>query len=181
MEATFFPAFLNALAPGQRTPCYGQGDIYLAKDGTYGRARATRARKLCSECPIQQACTDWAVETGETDGIWGGLTPRERAAIRRRPVVAQPECGTETAWRAHLSRGESCHICHVEQEARIRDDRLARLDAEHRTGGSLAGYRLELLLGLSTCPACRAARNAYYRGRPRPAKWYRRGGARTAA
>jgi hypothetical protein len=186
MEAASFPIFLNGLAPGEHTPCYGSASLFVAKDGDFGRLRATSAKALCAQCPVREGCADWALENDERDGIWGGLTPKERTKIREHDTKSSPraECGTATAWRAHVSRGETCHACQIEQEERIRGDRLARLDAEHQKGGSLAGYRLELLLGLPTCPACRAARNAYYKGRPRTPKWYRRSGgaaSRTAA
>lgn len=164
MDVAEFPAFLNALAPGTKTPCFEREDVFISKDGRFGRARASAARELCDQCPVQQACADWAIETGETDGIWGGLTPRERATLRaddrRRERHA---CGSEIAWRAHLSRGESCRVCRIEHDARLRAERLERLDREHREhGGSLAGYRLELLLGIPTCTDCRAVRIAYY-------------------
>ncbi|MGW1840881.1 WhiB family transcriptional regulator [Streptomyces sp. NPDC002067] len=174
MDVAAYPSFLNSLGPSRRTPCFGRGDIFISKDGTFGRARVTAARELCAECPVQQACADWAVETGEPDGIWGGLTPRERADLRAgerqdaRRRREQHDCGTESAWRAHLSRSESCRVCRFEHDARRRAERLERLEHEHREhGGSLAGYRLELLLGMPTCGRCREVRHAYYAERTR--------------
>lgn len=41
------------------------------------------AKQICSECPYQVECAEWAIDKGETLGIWGGLTPRERSDIRR--------------------------------------------------------------------------------------------------
>jgi WhiB family redox-sensing transcriptional regulator len=35
------------------------------------------AKKVCSNCPIQQLCLDWALLTQDS-GVWGGLTPAER-------------------------------------------------------------------------------------------------------
>lgn len=40
------------------------------------------ARTICSGCGVRQACLDWAVRH-EDHGMWGGTTPRERAAIRK--------------------------------------------------------------------------------------------------
>ncbi len=42
-------------------------------------ARAVRAR-----CPVRTACAEFALATNQEDGIWGGLTPRERRVLRRR-------------------------------------------------------------------------------------------------
>jgi WhiB family redox-sensing transcriptional regulator len=41
------------------------------------------AKQICSGCPYQIRCAEWAIVKGETLGIWGGLTPRERSDIRR--------------------------------------------------------------------------------------------------
>jgi WhiB family redox-sensing transcriptional regulator len=42
-----------------------------------------RARRICRACPVQPTCLDWAVRTGEPDGMWGGATPAERRRLRR--------------------------------------------------------------------------------------------------
>jgi WhiB family redox-sensing transcriptional regulator len=44
---------------------------------------AGRAKAVCAACPARAACLEWALEACETEGIWGGTTPGERAAIRR--------------------------------------------------------------------------------------------------
>lgn len=38
---------------------------------------------ICSGCRVRQACLDYALDAGESFGIWGGLTPKERAALVR--------------------------------------------------------------------------------------------------
>ena len=40
------------------------------------------AKKICSDCPIQQLCLDWALMTQDS-GVWGGLTPAERNKQRK--------------------------------------------------------------------------------------------------
>lgn len=49
--------------------------------------RAARAKRICAGCPVREACLRWAMEQDEPDGVWGGLTPGERRALRpkRRP------------------------------------------------------------------------------------------------
>ncbi|MET7331161.1 WhiB family transcriptional regulator [Nonomuraea sp. NPDC005650] len=32
---------------------------------------ARPARRICRACPVQAACLDWALRTGEPDGVWG--------------------------------------------------------------------------------------------------------------
>ncbi len=38
----------------------------------------------CAGCTVRQQCLDFALETNEAHGIWGGTTPEERIRARRR-------------------------------------------------------------------------------------------------
>jgi WhiB family transcriptional regulator, redox-sensing transcriptional regulator len=46
------------------------------------------ARQICARCPVRQPCLDYAITNRITHGIWGGLTERERRALRSRWVRA---------------------------------------------------------------------------------------------
>lgn len=39
---------------------------------------AAPAKAVCGECRVAEECLAWAIRTGEQQGIWGGLTYRER-------------------------------------------------------------------------------------------------------
>jgi WhiB family redox-sensing transcriptional regulator len=39
------------------------------------------AKKICSACPIQAMCLEWAAQTQDA-GVWGGSTPDERKKLR---------------------------------------------------------------------------------------------------
>ncbi len=43
-----------------------------------------RAKAVCAACPVADICLTWAIETNQTEGIWGGHTPKERRRLRRR-------------------------------------------------------------------------------------------------
>lgn len=43
-----------------------------------------QAKAVCATCPVADECLSWAIETNQSEGIWGGHTARERRAIRRR-------------------------------------------------------------------------------------------------
>jgi len=43
---------------------------------------AEPTRRVCAACPVRQPYLDYAISNGITDGIWGGLTERERRALR---------------------------------------------------------------------------------------------------
>lgn len=47
------------------------------------------AREVCSGCPVRQACLEYALAAREPDGVWGGLTAKERRReLRRRRKTA---------------------------------------------------------------------------------------------
>jgi WhiB family redox-sensing transcriptional regulator len=58
---------------------------------TAASKQVSRALRLCQECTVRQHCLDFAMQSGEKDGIWGGTTPEERIRARRarnrRPAV----------------------------------------------------------------------------------------------
>lgn len=39
---------------------------------------------ICSSCPVQESCLEYALTNHEHHGIWGGKSERERRRIRRR-------------------------------------------------------------------------------------------------
>ncbi|MDX2592539.1 MULTISPECIES: WhiB family transcriptional regulator [Streptomyces] len=62
--------------------------------GTTGPAQvqAQQAKKVCGHCPVREQCLDWALDTGQSIGIWGGTTETERRALRRR-ARSRPRSG----------------------------------------------------------------------------------------
>ena len=58
--------------------------------GTTGNAlvQIDHAKNTCSECRVAQECLDFALDTNQDSGIWGGLTEEERRVIRRERVAA---------------------------------------------------------------------------------------------
>lgn len=50
--------------------------------------QAEKAKAVCRRCPVVAACLAWADATGQGWGVFGGLTPNERRAARRREQVA---------------------------------------------------------------------------------------------
>jgi len=45
------------------------------------RGHTGPAREICRRCPHRQPCLDWALQTGQTHGVWGGLSAEERHAM----------------------------------------------------------------------------------------------------
>ena len=64
----------------QRAACRGLStDIfYPVSDEDAGEAKS-----ICAICPVQEACLEWALDTREREGIWGGATERQRRRLIR--------------------------------------------------------------------------------------------------
>jgi WhiB family transcriptional regulator, redox-sensing transcriptional regulator len=45
--------------------------------------QADLAKKICGDCPSQNACLEFALRTHQDYGVWGGATEDERRVIRR--------------------------------------------------------------------------------------------------
>ncbi|KOG35171.1 WhiB family transcriptional regulator [Streptomyces resistomycificus] len=43
-----------------------------------------QAKAVCRRCPVQEPCLQWALDTGQTLGVWGGTSENERRSLRRR-------------------------------------------------------------------------------------------------
>lgn len=41
-------------------------------------------QRICRGCPARQECLEHALAAGERHGVWGGMSPEERHAERRR-------------------------------------------------------------------------------------------------
>ncbi|WP_319454676.1 MULTISPECIES: WhiB family transcriptional regulator [unclassified Mycobacterium] len=57
------------------------------------RLREEGAKRICRDCPVIIACREYALRAPEAYGIWGALTPRERArqlAAQQQPSPSEP-------------------------------------------------------------------------------------------
>ena len=41
------------------------------------------AKAICAQCPVREACLEYALANRERDGVWGGATERERRRMIR--------------------------------------------------------------------------------------------------
>jgi WhiB family redox-sensing transcriptional regulator len=83
--------------------------VFFPGDGE----RGTAAKKICAECPVIDMCLEYALSMNDRNGIWGGMSSRERDQIRRRRnPETEPAHGTERGYRQHRTRGEkACKEC----------------------------------------------------------------------
>ncbi|KFG77130.1 WhiB family transcriptional regulator [Streptomyces mutabilis] len=57
--------------------------------GTTGPAalQTEQAKAVCRRCPVREQCLRWALDTGQSIGVWGGTSEMERRALKRREAV----------------------------------------------------------------------------------------------
>lgn len=82
-----------------------------------------QAKAVCAGCQVRDDCLKYAMDNNFKDGIWGGMSERQRRAYRRsyqRPVFVKPfPHGTEAGYRRHRREDSSaCVACrHANAEA----------------------------------------------------------------
>jgi WhiB family transcriptional regulator, redox-sensing transcriptional regulator len=80
--------YLDAARPDftngpNRPACDGlDTDLWYPDQGN-SYACYEQARRICYGCPVRVACLQFAVDTDQRFGLWGGMTPRERNRLRR--------------------------------------------------------------------------------------------------
>ena len=47
------------------------------------------AKAVCGRCHVVETCLEWAMESGQDAGVWGGLSEDERRALKRRHARAR--------------------------------------------------------------------------------------------
>jgi len=40
-------------------------------------------KRICSECPVRELCLEYALDTDQAHGVWGGMTVTERRRLQR--------------------------------------------------------------------------------------------------
>lgn len=69
----------------QKAACIGEDPELFFPVGTTGPAleQAERAKAICQRCDVINECLQWALDTNQDAGVWGGTSEEERRALRR--------------------------------------------------------------------------------------------------
>jgi len=69
-----------------RAACLAEDPELFFPDGNTRPALLQReqAKAVCRRCEVAQTCLEWAIESGQDTGVWGGLSEEERRALKRR-------------------------------------------------------------------------------------------------
>lgn len=64
-----------------RTGGYDPELWWRSGDTKLARAVQRQAIRVCRECPVQLSCLNYALTNGESEGVWGAMTERQRDAL----------------------------------------------------------------------------------------------------
>jgi WhiB family redox-sensing transcriptional regulator len=43
-----------------------------------------QAKAVCRRCSVIEDCLQWALDSGQDAGVWGGMSEEERRTVKRR-------------------------------------------------------------------------------------------------
>jgi hypothetical protein len=66
----------------EKTPCLGLGDLFDREDALSVKMQ----KEICSTCPLIDKCLKMALLGDEQYGVWGGMDPKERKALKRKSM-----------------------------------------------------------------------------------------------
>jgi WhiB family redox-sensing transcriptional regulator len=75
----------------QRARCRETDPALFFPVGTTPTAleEAEAAKAVCTRCPVREPCLEFALQTNQQAGIWGGTTEEERRAVYRQRRAAR--------------------------------------------------------------------------------------------
>ncbi|QIJ60918.1 WhiB family transcriptional regulator [Streptomyces sp. JB150] len=70
----------------ERAECRNEDPDLFFPIGTSGPAlmQTEQAKAVCRRCPVREPCLQWALDTDQSIGVWGGTGETERRALKRR-------------------------------------------------------------------------------------------------
>ncbi len=70
----------------KKAACLDEDPELFFPIGTTGRAleQIEEAKAVCAQCPVIQECLEWALDTNQDAGVWGGMSEEGRRTLRRK-------------------------------------------------------------------------------------------------
>ena len=98
--------------------------------GTTGPAEAQvqSAKAICALCPVREECLQWALDTAQDAGVWGGLSEEggARCAAGSAAGCASPSASAPSRQRPARHGGASL------SDRRVHSARLKRYDRDEQ-------------------------------------------------
>ena len=97
-----------------RAACRDEDPELFFPIGTSGPAllQVEQAKAVCRRCSVTDECLQWALETGQDAGVWGGMSEEERRTdwwLQLLGGVNLWKAAMATQGGLHLRRGTSTH------------------------------------------------------------------------
>ena len=86
-----------------------------------------QAKAICGRCEIRLECADWAIQTNERHGVWGGLSEWDRRQLRKGRSVEHP-----SGWRC-TTPGDKARVRELDGLGWSIEEIAADLDVSTRT------------------------------------------------
>ena len=122
-------------------------------------AEIGRAKAVCRRCPVMEQCLQWALETREPWGVWGGTSEADRRAYFRRrgyhlknieddvEEAAGPARTLQTLWAERTLAGDG----HMAWTGSVPVSFQGRVYTPHRIGFELDRGRLPVGIVRASC------------------------------
>lgn len=72
-----------------KAACAGYPNRMFFPSSEASASQIERAVAVCHVCPVTEECLEYAFETNQRAGIWGGTTEDERKSLRRKWMTAR--------------------------------------------------------------------------------------------
>jgi WhiB family redox-sensing transcriptional regulator len=82
------PTWLPGFVPEGVTPACREPDVDPELFFPIADRYSGEARDICGRCEVKARCGQWAIDTNQRFGLWGGLDPEERNKLRRARELA---------------------------------------------------------------------------------------------
>ena len=76
-----------------RAACAGYPNQLFFPAGDVSQRIVEKAKAVCSICPVAADCLEYALETNQRSGIWGGINEDERRSLRRKWLAVRRRAG----------------------------------------------------------------------------------------
>ncbi|MEW2515802.1 WhiB family transcriptional regulator [Streptomyces sp. NPDC046870] len=86
VRTNYYGAVTPAVVERPRAACADEDPELFFPIGDSGPAllQEEEAKAVCRRCPLIESCLQGALDRGESAGVWGGLSEKERRSLKRR-------------------------------------------------------------------------------------------------
>lgn len=87
--------------------CRNRSINFWFPEDSRGPTDTVLAKRICASCPVQVPCLQYALDTRQRYGIWGGKNRNERLDMLRRPARITPDhVPSHVGYNRHLAANE---------------------------------------------------------------------------